>query len=140
MAEATTATVPRRVAVLARPNVHDRPRPDVWSPLEYACHVRDVYRVFGERLTLMLEQDSPTFDSWDQDATAVADRYGEQEPAAVTAQLVSAGTAMATRFAEVAGTEWERAGVRSNGSRFTVLTLGQYFLHDVVHHLHDVDG
>ena len=29
-------------AVLARPDVGRRPRPDVWSPLEYACHVRDV--------------------------------------------------------------------------------------------------
>ena len=26
-----------------------RPAPDVWSPLEYACHVRDVHRVFAER-------------------------------------------------------------------------------------------
>ena len=30
-----------------------------WSPLEYACHVRDVHRIFGERLALMLEQDEP---------------------------------------------------------------------------------
>lgn len=36
--------------------------------------------------------------------------------------------------------DWERRGLRSNGSEFTVLTLAQYFLHDVVHHLHDVNG
>ena len=30
------------------------------------------------------------------------------------------------------------AGVRSNGSEFTVLTLGQYGLHDLRHHLWDV--
>ena len=34
--------------VLARPGCRVRPRPGVWSPLEYACHVRDVHRVFGE--------------------------------------------------------------------------------------------
>jgi hypothetical protein len=30
--------------------------------------------------------------------------------------------------------------VRSNGSEFTVESLGRYHLHDVVHHLHDVTG
>ena len=30
---------------------------------------------------------------------------------------------------------WDRRGVRSNGSVFTVETLGRYHLHDVVHHL-----
>jgi hypothetical protein len=34
--------------------------------------------------------------------------------------------------------QWDRPGRRSNGSSFTATTLGQYFLHDVVHHLHDV--
>ena len=34
--------------------------------------------------------------------------------------------------------EEQRRGIRSNGSEFTILTLAQYFLHDVVHHLHDV--
>jgi hypothetical protein len=42
------------------------------------------------------------------------------------------------RFAGVQEGEWSRTGVRSNGSRFTVLTLGQYMLHDLAHHLVDV--
>ncbi|MHB8274233.1 MAG: hypothetical protein ACYDC9_05635 [Dermatophilaceae bacterium] len=33
-----------------------------------------------------------------------------------------------------------RTGRRSNGSVFTIETLGQYILHDVAHHLHDVRG
>ena len=32
------------------------------------------------------------------------------------------------------------SGTRSNGSSFTIATLGQYTLHDVVHHLADVTG
>ena len=35
--------------VLARPDVRRRPRPGVWSPLEYGCHVRDVFRLFERR-------------------------------------------------------------------------------------------
>src|SRR5260370_38004117 len=34
-------------------DVRTRPEPQVWSPLEYACHVRDVCRIYDERLRLM---------------------------------------------------------------------------------------
>ena len=78
-------------AVLDRPDVRRRPRPDRWSPLEYACHVRDVFVLFDRRLHLMLDEDDPTFANWDQDETAVADRYGEQDPATVADELVSGG-------------------------------------------------
>ena len=57
--------------VLAGPGAAQRPAPSTWSPLEYACHVRDVCRLFEERLGLMLTQESPTFANWDQDETAV---------------------------------------------------------------------
>ena len=32
--------------VLAGDSVQQRPRVGVWSPLEYGCHVRDVFRIF----------------------------------------------------------------------------------------------
>lgn len=31
-------------------------------------------------------------------------------------------------------------GTRSNGAAFTMVTFAQYFLHDGVHHLHDVES
>jgi hypothetical protein len=124
--------------VLGRDDVARRPEPSVWSVLEYACHVRDVYRIFDQRIRLMLEQHDPQFANWDQDAAAVADRYNEQDPARVATELESAGSVLAQRFEGVTGQEWRRSGRRSNGSVFTVESLGRYFLHDVVHHLHDV--
>lgn len=130
--------VPRWVAALHRADARDRPAPDVWSTLEYGAHVRDVMRVFGERARLMIEQDDPLFDDWDQDATALADRYDLQDPAVVADELALAAEATADRFDAATAAQWERTGQRSNGSLFTVRTLGQYFLHDVVHHLHDV--
>lgn len=128
----------RWVAVLDRPDVAVRPDPQVWSPLEYACHVRDVFAVFDTRVRLMLAQDAPTFANWDQDATAVAERYGEQVPADVADGLTAAAERVADAFAGVPEDGWGRTGLRSNGSRFTVDSIGRYFAHDVVHHLHDV--
>ena len=124
------------VGVLSRDDVRVRPRPGVWSPLEYACHVRDVHAVYDARLRLMLETDDPLYPNWDQDATALASDYPGQDPVVVADQLRTSGFALADRFAGVA--DWSRPGRRSDGASFTVGSFAQYFLHDVEHHLWDV--
>jgi hypothetical protein len=124
--------------VLQRPGARDRPQPGVWSALEYGCHVRDVCRVFNERVRLMLSQDDPLFPDWDQDATALAERYWTQEPVVVTAELAAAAETVARSFEGVDVDQWSRPGRRSNGSVFTVDSLARYLLHDLVHHLHDI--
>lgn len=126
--------------VLARPDAGVRPAPQVWSPLEYACHVRDVLRVFTGRIELIRTQDDPLFPNWDQDATAIEDRYWEQDPTIVAAELEEAAGIIAAAWASVGDDEWSRPGTRSNGSTFTLDSLGRYFLHDIAHHLHDVGG
>ncbi|CAN5178046.1 DinB family protein [soil metagenome] len=125
-------------AILARPDVRNRPDDATWSPLEYAAHVRDVFRLYDHRLALMLHEDDPLYPNWDQDETAVVDRYNEQDPAVVSAELVAAGEAVADSFAAVHGDRWQRTGRRSDGVAFTVQSLATYFVHDPTHHLWDV--
>jgi hypothetical protein len=132
--------LPRWRAVLRRPDVAERPNDSTWSALEYACHVRDVFSLFDRRLNLMLTDDHAQFENWDQDRTAVENDYAGSDPAVVSAELTAEGQQVAASFAGVKESKWGRTGRRSNGSEFTVLTLAQYFLHDVVHHLADVDG
>jgi hypothetical protein len=124
--------------VLGRDDVSSRRDPSVWSPLEYACHVRDVHRVFDGRLALMLDQHDPAFENWDQDAAAIEGRYADAVPREVGDELLEAAERVAQRFADVTDDQWSRTGRRSNGSVFTVATLGQYQAHDVLHHLWDV--
>lgn len=124
--------------VLERDDVRERPDDSTWSPLEYAAHVRDVYGVMGRRLRLLLEEDDPEFENWDQDATAVAERYGEQDPAVVAGQLRERAFELADAWEAVPDAALGRAGRRGDGSVFTVETLGRYFIHDPVHHLADV--
>jgi hypothetical protein len=116
-----------------------RPTDDQWSAVEYGCHVRDVFRLYDERLARMLAEDGPHFANWDQDVTAVEDRYDLQDPAVVSDDLVAAGEVLAARFAQVADAQWERTGFRSDGAAFTVDTFARYLLHDPVHHVDDVE-
>jgi hypothetical protein len=100
--------------------------------------VRDVFRLFDERLALMLAEDDAHFANWDQDATAIEARYDLQDPNTVGRELVAAGEALASRFDSVTGGQWQRTGVRSDGALFTVETFGRYLVHDPTHHLWDV--
>ena len=136
-----TRSVARRLTELLSggDEVRRRPAPEVWSALEYGCHVRDVFVIMGERLALMLSEDDPTFANWDQDATAVMDRYGEQDPAVVSGALLASGLALADAYAAVGDAQWTRSGFRSDGSAFTVESLGRYMVHDPVHHVWDVE-
>lgn len=126
--------------ILAKPNLAVRPSPEVWSPLEYGCHVRDVLRLFHTRLQLMLADSGVRFENWDQDQTALEDRYDLADPAMVSKELADAGETLAAAFAAVEGEQWSHRGVRSDGAEFTVATFSRYFLHDVVHHVADVRG
>ncbi|GAC1335017.1 MAG: maleylpyruvate isomerase N-terminal domain-containing protein [Chloroflexota bacterium] len=117
-----------------------RPSPEIWSPLEYACHVRDVFTLYHQRLQRMLTEDDPLFPNWDQDATAVEKRYREQDPARVSRDLLEEAEALAGRFEAVTGEMWHRPGRRSDGAQFTVETFARYMIHDPIHHVHDVTG
>lgn len=123
-------------AVLERDDVRERPDDSTWSKLEYAAHVRDVFRIYLYRLGLMLAEDDPLFPNWDQDATAVEERYNEQSPEVVSAELVADAAALADAFDTVA--DWGRPGRRSDGVAFTIETFAKYYIHDPIHHLWDV--
>ncbi|UDY22888.1 DinB family protein [Nocardioides sp. Kera G14] len=118
--------------------VTTRPDDATWSPLEYAAHIRDVNRIMLSRLNLILVLDDPEFVNWDQDGSAEALAYNSQDADEVADELLAAGEAMASALFLVKDEQLQRTGKRSNGSRFTVETLARYFLHDIVHHTHDV--
>ena len=143
VAVAAVAGLVRRNAVvwrevLAGDDVAVRPSDDRWSALEYACHVRDVFRLYDERLRLMLADDDPTFTNWDQDVTAVDDRYNEQDPSRVASEIDEAAAVFAASLDALGGDDLHRGGTRSDGATFTVDTFTRYMIHDPIHHLYDV--
>lgn len=127
-----------QVVLTERSDASERPRPDKWSTVEYACHVRDVFQLYTYRLDLMLTQDDPEFRNWDQDEAAVAGNYHEQDPVTVAAEIGPAAEALAAAFDAVHDDQWERPSRRSDGATFTVETFARYFIHDPIHHLYDI--
>ena len=139
IARLVTAYTEPWAEVLARPDVATRPDPTTWSPLEYACHVRDVCDLFADRVRLMLDEDGaalrelgPGRDGGREPTTPRRTR-APSRPSSPWLPPASRGRMPACPVPRGSG-----AGVRSNGSEFTVLTLGRYGLHDLAHHLWDV--
>jgi hypothetical protein len=136
---AIEANAARWRELLADPRASQRPDDHTWSALEYGCHVRDVFRLYLYRLDLMLHEDGPTFPNWDQDETAIRERYDRQDPHEVAGELHAAAGMLSARFATVQGDQWQRTGFRSDGAAFTIDSFTRYLVHDPVHHVHDVE-
>lgn len=126
--------------VLARPDADRRRQPDRWSDVEYAAHVRDILDLFRERTQLIVSQQAPTLPNFDGDAVALESDYQHQNPAEVAVALRAAALAYAAELAQVTDDEWERTGHRSDGREFTITSLTRYGLHELRHHLQDVDA
>lgn len=79
----------------------------------------------------------PQYPNWNQEATASEQKYSDQDPARVAAELLGCSERIAKRFEGVTGRQWERTESCSDGATFTVASFARYFLNDPVHHLHD---
>jgi hypothetical protein len=132
---------PRYAAALGgAPQPRRRPAEGVWSPLEYACHVRDVFDVQRQRLALALREDGPVFVPMERDERAVRDAYNEQEPNTVLADLAAAAHALADAFGALSEAELARSGVYPwpRPQARSLLWLGRHSVHEGEHHLLDI--
>jgi hypothetical protein len=140
LAETLGASVEDWVTLLIGPGAKphllmERPHPDTWSAVEYACHVADVMDLMQQRIFLMISEDFPTFSSFDPDAAALD--YATRSPDQAAALLTGAANRLSDVFATLSPHLWERRGKRGDGTEFTVLSLSRYMVHDNLHHLWD---
>ncbi|WP_264653234.1 FtsK/SpoIIIE domain-containing protein [Actinoplanes cyaneus] len=127
-------------ALLAASAPRRRPSPDVWSPLEYTCHVRDVLRVQRERLDLAVRADNPVFAPMGRDERALRDDYNGQDPYVVLTDVDLAAESLAVAFEALAPAQLSRTGLYSWPAPATrdLLWVGRHTVHEVVHHLRDI--
>jgi hypothetical protein len=117
-----------------------RPSTAVWSPLEYAAHVRDVMREFAGRIDRVLHESHPRFGWWDHEAAVLEEDYNGQDPAAVAEGIRANAALMAAALAAAPPDGWSRTGERRDGEVFTAAGLGRFALHEVHHHRRDAGG
>jgi DNA segregation ATPase FtsK/SpoIIIE, S-DNA-T family len=118
-----------------------RQSPEQWSPLEYACHIRDVLLMQRDRLYVALVEDEPSFKPMYREERVVFDRYNEQAPSYVAVQVVMATRLLANALAGLTEEQWGRPLVYGypTPQRRDVEWVAHHSLHEAVHHLADVD-
>jgi hypothetical protein len=114
----------------------------VWSPLEYACHVRDVLLVQRERLLAARRKDQPECEPMGRDERADHDGYGQQDAADVAIQLRFAAQLFANDLVRLSAADWDRTVVYNYPHRQirSLRWLAVHTVHEVRHHLLDVRG
>jgi hypothetical protein len=120
--------------------VRTRPEPDVWSPLEYACHVRDMLGVQTERVVLVQHEVDPEFVPMGRDERVVEDRYNEQDPTDVADALITAAEKFADTLDALDDNGWSRTGIYNYPERAirTAEWIGIHTAHELLHHRGDL--
>ena len=117
-----------------------RRQPGCWSPLEYACHVRDMLLVQRERLLAALRLDRPVCEPMGRDERVEFDGYAEQDPADVARQLRDAAQLFGGDLDRLSPASWDRAVIYPYPHRAerSLRWLAVHTVHEVTHHLLDV--
>lgn len=126
------------VTALGPAELRRRPEPLVWAPIEYLCHVRDVYTVTTIRLYRARTEDRPAIEPVFNDLRALRFRYLDRDPGAVLDELDAAVAGCCDEVAEV--TDWDRTVTRLAGEQRTTRWLARAALHEGRHHLLDITG
>ena len=138
---AVAAALGERLTTAAPTAVTRRPAPESWSALELACHVRDVFLVQRERIVRVLVEDRPSFPAMHRDERAVLERYAEQVPANVAAEVSVAARLLAGVLTGRSVADLDRPCIYNypEPAERTLVWIGSNTLPEGIHHLQDVD-
>jgi hypothetical protein len=119
------------------------PGPGIFSPVQYGAHVRDILRVYGDRILIMLEEDDPVFPQFNPDE-GVWDSYNRLGREELAEDLEAQAQRLADIFDDLEPEQWSLTMIRDGGTdgvyKFTVAGLASYAVHEAHHHLLDADG
>jgi hypothetical protein len=118
-----------------------RPAPDVWSPLEYACHIRDVLLSQRERILTTLVEDRPSFPPMYRDRRVDLARYNEQDPSRVADEIEIASGLLSRQLGALDDEQLARECLYlfPSPAMRSVRWVGIHTLHECRHHLGDIE-
>ena len=115
------------------------PAAGVWSPLQYGVHVRDMLRVFGDRILLAVSEDNPSV-PWFDPGEEEWRRYNEMNPGDVASDIDRQAERLAAILHDRHEEDWIRTAMRDGVDRFTVTGMACFAVHEAHHHLLDANG
>jgi S-DNA-T family DNA segregation ATPase FtsK/SpoIIIE len=118
-----------------------RPEAETWSALEYAGHVRDVLLTQHGRLYQALVEEVPAFSPMHRNERVLLGGYNDEDPATTSTEVTIAADLLARLLTRLRVTEWSRRCIYNypEPTEVDVVWLARHSMHEVVHHLLDID-
>jgi len=116
------------------------PRPGKWSAIEIACHLRDVDRVYAERVTKAAFSERPVFWVMDNDRVAQSLRYREADPASVLKEARRRREDLLLLLRALPHRAWSRAGLHPRRGEITIERLASELAGHDEHHLGQIEA
>ncbi len=117
--------------------IRQRPRPDVWSALEYAAHAGDMLDIMSPAIQLMEVDDEPKVFFFDPEEQAEEMEYNNWSTMEVITRLETAGADLSAVIEWVNADQWDRTGIFPWGTQ-TIRASAEQMVHEAHHHLEDI--
>ena len=126
------------VAAIDSAQLRVRPEPEIWSVIEYLCHLRDVAITTTIRLHRARTEDRPALEPMLNDLRARRFRYADADPHATLAELGRIVSGVSDEIARISANDWARTVTRLPGEERTMRWLVRHAAHECRHHLADI--
>ena len=116
-----------------------RPTPEIWSAIEYLCHVRDALDFYIDRIDHVVTTDRPALLPKDFDSLCETGIYRSEDASCVLDAILELIAKSVAQLTDLKDRDWNRVGIGSSGDERTVLVLARRVAHEGRHHLLDLD-
>jgi uncharacterized damage-inducible protein DinB len=111
-----------------------KPAPDKWSALEVACHLRDVERLWADRIVKAAFSDKPAFYALDFEALVSKNRYNTQDLGAALKEFARLRADTLCALRALPATQWKRVGIHPKRGEISIERMVEIMIgHDQGH-------
>ncbi len=134
---------PSRLATALRAfspeSLRRQPAPEKWSAIEVACHLRDIDRLYAERVTKAAFSDRPSF--WMMDNARVAEKlaYRSSDLAAVLKEHRRRRQDLVSLLRALPHESWQRTGLHPTRGELTIEKLASVIADHDDRHLAQIE-
>jgi len=116
------------------------PQPGKWSAIEIACHLRDIDRLYAERVSKAAFSERPEF--WMMDNADVSEklRYRDAEPLTVLKEHRRRREDLASLLRALPHGAWQRTGLHPKRGELTIEELAQVIADHDDNHLRQIEA
>ncbi len=116
------------------------PQPGKWSAIEIACHLRDIDRLYAERVTKVAFSERPGFWMMDNGAVSEKLRYRDADSSAVLKEHRRRREELTSLLRALPHVTWQRTGLHPKRGELSIEKLAEVIAEHDDNHLRQIEA